>query len=375
MRIAVDIREFSDRPAGIGNYCGHLASALAASNPGEELLMVGHDKLSPTVPDTDYKMILVHDRWKAGYLRSWWENVHLPLILHTKRVDLFHATSHIVPPSILGGRMVVTIHDMTNFLHPEWYQPRNNRYRKWMISRGIQNADAVIAVSKQTAKDIIRFFPDAEAKTKDIYEGINPGFSPTPDPDAIPENLKDTLSSPFILFTGTISPRKNVDTLIEAFASFLNIPGCSEYRLVLAGKRGWYDEAVLRKPKELNIENQVIRIEYPDTRTLAELYRKAALFCCLSLYEGFGLPVLEAMASGTPVLVSDRGSLPELVVCKDCMTELENAGKIAERMAKIIFDRQLRNKITEDGLTKSKEFSWHKCALETWKTYKTVFSS
>jgi glycosyltransferase involved in cell wall biosynthesis len=243
-----------------------------------------------------------------------------------------------------------------------------------MIRRGIRQADAIIAVSKRTAEDIGNLFPEARSKIQVVYEGVHPDFRPVPDPGAVPESLLRWFDSPFVLFTGTLSPRKNVPVLIEAFARFLKIPGCESHNLLLAGKRGWYDEEILRRPAELGIGNRVLHVDYPSRRILAELYRRASLFCCLSLYEGFGLPVLEAMASGTPVLVSDRGALPEIVADEFSVVEINDAGPIAEKMARIALDPPLQGRLIRDGLTRSRYFSWQKAAETTWKIYRDVFS-
>ncbi len=374
MRVAVDVREYSDHPAGIGHYCGCLAASLAETNPGEELFLLGHEESPIESHREGVQVIPVDDRWRAGFKRAWWENVHLPIFLRRSRIDLFHATSHIVPPARFRTKLVVTIHDMTNFLFPEWYLPRNNLYRKRMIRRGIRQADAIIAVSRKTAEDVGNLFPEARAKTEVIYEGVHPDFRPDPDPDAIPPSLVKWVESPFILFIGTLSPRKNIPALMEAFAHLLKIPGCGNYNLVLAGKRGWYDDRILRKPVKLGIEERVFRVGYPSRRTLAELYRRASLFCCLSLYEGFGLPVVEAMASGTPVLVSDRGALPEIVADKVSVVPIGDPQSIAERMAEILLDSTLRERLIRNGLARSRDFSWQKAAESTWRIYRRVLS-
>jgi glycosyltransferase involved in cell wall biosynthesis len=226
----------------------------------------------------------------------------------------------------------------------------------------------VIAVSRSTAGDIEKLFPETAGRVRVIPEGVHPRFSPDPGGKAV--TLPEACRGPFILFVGTLSPRKNVQRLVEAFSMLPEKTSRPGLRLVLAGMRGWLSDDVLAK---LGASDPGVRVHHAGFVTgeaLAEMYRRAALVCLPSLYEGFGLPVVEAMASGTPVLVSNRSSLPELAPDEACLADPENPEDLTEKMARLLDDEPLRRHVREAGLAKAREFTWEHAAAETLKIYR-----
>jgi glycosyltransferase involved in cell wall biosynthesis len=264
----------------------------------------------------------------------------------------------------------MTVHDMTNFLFPEWYPARNNAYRKRMLRRGIQNARAVIAVSRSTARDIEKLFPGTAGRVRVIPEGVHPRFSP--DAGAKIVTLPEICRDPFVLFVGTLSPRKNMRRLIEAFELLSEKTSRPGLRLVLAGMRGWMSDDILTDLKDSGPEGRVHHAGFVSGEVLAEMYRRSALVCLPSLYEGFGLPALEAMASGTPVLVSNRSSLPELAADEACLADPKDTEDLAEKMARLLDDEPLRRRVRQAGLEKVRDFTWEKAAAETLRVYREV---
>lgn len=368
MRIAIDVREYSHTPAGIGNYCAGLVSALARLPAEEEFVLYGHSLFPAEAVGKSFRHRLVGDGWRRGWRRTVWENLALPFDLLRQRVDVFHATSHIVPPPWHGGALVFTVHDMTNFLFPDWYPARNNAYRSRMIRRGVRYARAIVAVSRSTADDIARLFPNAQSKVKVVHEGVSPIFSPTSPPS--PPPLPSGCEGRFLLFVGTLSPRKNVARLLEAFHRFTREPRNADIHLVLAGMRGWKCDDVTVSSQELGLEDRVRHVGFTSQEQLAEMYRQALLVCLPSLYEGFGLPVLEAMASGTPVLASNRSSLPEIVADTSSLVDPENVEEIADRMDSLVNDRSLRERLVREGLQRAMDFTWEWAARETLEVYR-----
>lgn len=368
MRIGIDVREYSHSPGGIGKYAAALAGALVRLAPEEDFILYGHNVFPAAAVGRGVRHRLIADTWRFGWRRTVWENLALPLDLRRRRVRVFHATSHLVPPPWHGAGLVFTVHDLTNFLSPEWYPARNNAYRRRMIARGIRQANAVIAVSKATAADLQRLFPAARGRTRVIYEGVDPIFSPRSPahPPAVPAPCRGR----FILFVGTLSPRKNIDRLMEAFGCFARLPKNADVHLVLVGRRGWMCPEPTRRSEELGIPGRVHHVGSAEDQVLAEVYRRALLVCLPSLYEGFGLPVVEGMASGTPVMASNRSSLPELVGDEASLADPEDVEAMAERMDVLVNDRPLRERIIQRGLAKAREFTWERAAEETLRLYR-----
>jgi len=368
MQIAIDIREYSHTPAGIGNYCAGLAEGLVRAAEVEDFILYGHGVFPAGAVGRGVRHRVVGNAWRFGWRRAVWENAVLPFDLLRRGVGVFHATSHLVPPGRFGVRLVATVHDMTNFLFPEWYPARNNAYRRRMIRRAVKGAGALIAVSRSTAADIERLFPEARGRVRVVYEGVQPIFSPkasVPGPEPPRE-----CSGRYVLFVGTLSPRKNLGRLGSAFARMAEAPRNADVRLVLAGMRGWKCEEDWLQAGAGGGRGRVYHVGFPSNEVLAEMYRRAELVCLPSLYEGFGLPIAEAMASGTPVLASNRSSLPEVVGDEASLVDPENVEEMAGRMDALLNDGALRKRVAAAGLAKAKEFTWERAARETLRIYR-----
>jgi glycosyltransferase involved in cell wall biosynthesis len=298
----------------------------------------------------------------------WRSSDFLPLDRTLGGIDIYHSTNFITPP-LRKARGVVTIYDLI-MLFPEFGVPLFPREE---LRRYIERADAILAISEHTKRDIIHFFNVPEDKVRVTLLAADERFRCIADPEGIRSVLgRFGIEGDYVLYTGPMELRKNVPAIVRAFAT-LKVEKRVPHRLVLAGNKGGgcYDE-VLEIVRTLGLENDVIFTGFVPDEDMPYLYNGAALFAFPSLYEGFGLPPLEAMACGCPVVTSNTSSLPEVVGDAGLMVDPHRPEELADAMGKILGDSALRAELREKGLRRAAEFSWRRCAEETLAVYRFV---
>jgi glycosyltransferase involved in cell wall biosynthesis len=297
-------------------------------------------------------------------IRILWEQAVLPFQLVKEGIDLVHSLAF-VQPLFNPCPGVVTIYDLSFLLFPEGFNPWKRLYLRFMAPYSARSSQRVIALSQSTKSDLTRLLGIPQEKIEVIPCGVDPRFRP----------LNGTLISQFrqrrglpermILFVGTIEQRKNVRLLLEAYAQIKkDIP----HALVLAGAKGWGAEGVFAQAERLGLTD-LIFAGYVEQEELPLWYNAADLLAYLSLYEGFGLPPLEAMASGTPVVTSNISSLPEVVGDAGVLVDPQDAEVIARAMLKVLRDRGLQEEMRKRGLERAKRFTWQGAAEETVRVY------
>lgn len=302
--------------------------------------------------------------------------------------DVLFIPAHTLPIIRRPGlKTVVTIHDLGAEYLAQYHQFPQKYYLNWSTVYAVRNATRIIAVSQSTKKDLISKLQCDIEVIRVIYEGVN---ALTINNSQLTINKKEILRKydirkPYMLFVGTIQPRKNIARLIEAFAKIRiypnyysesirikknsgsfgqNIRMNSNLQLVIVGKPGWLYDEIYQAPKKFGIEDKVRFLDFVEEDELAILYKEASLFCLPSLYEGFGLPVLEAMAAGTPALVSNTSSLPEVVGDAGLLVDPQNSDDIAQGIQKVLTDKKLREELVKKGRERVKKFTWEKTARE-----------
>jgi glycosyltransferase involved in cell wall biosynthesis len=284
--------------------------------------------------------------------------------------DVFHATEHLLP-RLKATHTVLTIHDLIFLLFPEYHLPLN----KWFLNRFVpifvRRADAIIAISKCTKGDLIRYYSVPSEKIKVIYEGVDARFQPVTEPDAL-ARVRAIYGLPerFILYVGTIEPRKNLSTLLEAYR-LLREEGL-EHRLIIVGRKGWLYRDFFQRLRRLGLEGEVIFPGFVSDEDLPALYSAADLFVFPSLYEGFGLPPLEAMACGTPVIASNSSSLPEVIGDAGIMVDPLDVGGLLRAIELVLRDERMRRGMRARGLKQAAKFSWERAAAMTMEVYQSV---
>lgn len=296
-----------------------------------------------------------------------WEQLNFPNLVRNSGIDLLHSL-HYTRPIRLPCKSVVTFHDMTFFLYPELHTWAKRLYFPRMMKYSAGKADELITVSDSTRDDLIRILQIDPKKVTTTHLGVNPGYRPIADEKEKKRAAeKYDLPDEFILYVGLIEPRKNLPVLIDAYKQ-LRSKG-SDYELVLVGRYGWMYEAVLKQVRNLNLEHAVRFLGYVPQEDLPLVYNLASLFVYPTIYEGFGLPVLEAMACGVPVITSDVSSMPEIVGKAGLLTPVNDKQALYETMENALTDIDLRKDLINKGPQRAKEFSWSRTAWLTLQVY------
>ena len=373
MRIGIDARLLYYRRAGIGQYTLRLTEALAAEAPGERFFLL-HDWRQrgglPQAPNLRHVRLYTpsHHRW---------EHLTLPLELLTLRLDLLHSPDFILPQRRPCAG-VVTIHDLAFLRFPHLVTPEAARYYS-RIRQAAHSAERVIAVSECTRRDILELLEVPQERVRVIYEAAGAPFRPL---KLHPDERRDLrgrhlAAGRFALFVGTIEPRKNLPTLLRAFRRMMErYPDLDPHpRLVIVGEQGWLSEEVFGLLQELRLAQEVAFIGPATSEELVWLYNAARFLAFPSLYEGFGLPPLEAMACGTPVVASTAGALPEVVGEAGLLLDPLDVEGWAEAMARLWSDESLRRTLREKGLERAALFSWKRAAQETLAVYREAMEA
>ena len=287
-----------------------------------------------------------------------------------KKYRLVHFPDY-ATPILYRGKKIATIHDMAMYTMRDKYTKSQVFIKRFFMKNTIRNADKLICISNFTAKELKKYYPDVdENKIEVVYNGFEYKPMHISEQESKEVLNKFDIDKKYLLYVGTISPHKNIDRLIEAFA-ILRKRGY-DYKLVISGKKGWMYEEILNKSRELNIENHVIFTDYVTDIELEVLYTHADVFTFPSLYEGFGFPPIEAMARKVPVVSSKEGALGEVVGDAALICDAYNVDDMASKIVNVITNDELRRDLIEKGINRSSYFSWEKTANQTYEIYQKV---
>ncbi len=290
--------------------------------------------------------------------------ITLPLALMVQKdLDVFFSPAHYAP-RVSPVPTIVTIHDLSYFYFPQEFLRKDLYQLKNWTKYSVKKAKKVICVSKETKKDLIKFYKTPEEKIEVIYNGY--------EKTAIkPKSHRFKLfKERYILYVGTLQPRKNIQTLIRAFQIFQK--ESPDFKLVLTGKKGWLYDKIFELVKTLNLQDRVVFTDYVPDGELITLYQNAFCFVLPSFYEGFGIPLLEAMAEGTPVIAAGSSALPEIGGDACLYFDPHNVNGLVRLLSRLKNDEDLRKKMIEEGKKRIKLFSWKKCSDETLKVIKSA---
>jgi glycosyltransferase involved in cell wall biosynthesis len=299
-----------------------------------------------------------------------WEQLVAPFALLRDHVDLLHAMAF-VSPLISPCPTVITVLDLGFLCYPEAFQRGKRAYLQLMTRLSVRKARRVIAISENTRRDIIDRYGVQADRVQTVYCGVEQRFQPLPAEEVAAFRRKKGLPKRLILFLGTIEPRKNVSALVAAYAQLLERAPAetSDLALVIAGAKGWSHNDVLAQIEALGLVQRVHMPGYVPETEKPMWYNAATCFCYPSLYEGFGLPALEAMACGVPVVTSDRSSLPEVVGDAATMVSPLDIDALSAALYQLIVSPSLRAEWAQRGRMQAKRFSWEQAARETVQIY------
>jgi glycosyltransferase involved in cell wall biosynthesis len=306
--------------------------------------------------------------------RIFWEQAIQPIALRQERVDLLHAMAF-VSPLVSPCPTVVTVYDLSFLRYPESFRPLNRLYLRIFTGWSVRRARRVIAISHSTRQDVMRFLGKPGEQVDVVYCGVDERFHPQ-DPLMVATFRREKgLPKRFILFLGTLEPRKNVVSLLEAYARLVASDGRSVPALVIAGAKGWFYKEIFAAVERLGLAGRVIFAGYVPEEEKPLWYNAAELFVYPSLFEGFGLPPLEAMACGAPVIVSDTSSLPEVVGDAGVKVPPGDVPSLADAMAAMLRHPTVRADWRHRGLDRAARFSWPEAARQTVRVYERALDT
>ncbi len=380
-RITIDYTPAVWQSAGIGRLTREVVRALLALAPAHDvrlLCMAGRPGGLPTLNGKPAPLIRIPltDRW---LYRIWFRaRLPVPIELFTGRSDLYHATDFVLPPVLPGTRTVLTVHDLTFMRDASSAQPQLLRFLTRVVHQSTLRATHIVADSHATARDLVDLYGLPAERITTIHSGVDERFNPQPrqsDEQARIRSKYGLGDAPFILTVGTLQRRKNHLTLVRAFAELLrgsNIP--PDLQLVIAGGKGWLYDDVVAEVSALGLQERVCFMGFVDDADLPALYRTAAVFAFPSLYEGFGIPPLEALASGVPVVTSNASSLPEVVGDAGLMVDPLDVQGLASALGRALTDPNWRAEAITRGTQRAAQFTWPRAAQQLLDVYEKVLN-
>lgn len=290
-----------------------------------------------------------------------------------KKAEVTQFFNYTIPAGTAGKKLTI-IHDVAFLAHPETVTKRTYRWLSRNIRSYCSRAEEILTVSEFSRQEIHRYLGIPLEKNQVVYNGVD---TEQYHPDYSEEQIRASMAKyhvngHYILYMGTLEPRKNIETLIKAYGILKETYAENIPKLVLAGKKGWLYDSIFQMVQDLGLEKQVIFTGYVEAEDAAPLFCGAEMFVFPSLYEGFGIPPLEAMACGTPVITSDCSSLPEVVGSAGLMVPPMDAAALADKMELLITDHKLRARLKQAGIERAKQFTWEASAEKLVQIYKKV---
>ena len=369
MRVAIDARKLHD--FGIGTYVRNLLLHLARLDRETDYVVLCQHKDCQFVKKLGENFRAVAE-WALPYSIA--EQFRVPMHLRRERVDLFHSPHYVLPP-LTPCRSIVTIHDCIHLMFPQYLPNRlAYLYAKTFLHIASRRSNRILTVSESSKKDIVRLLNVPQEKVTVIYNAIDERFRKEPDEEAVWKvRERYQLHDPFILYTGNIKPHKNLERLIDAFYR-LRRNGLTHVRLLIIGDEISKYPNLRRAVHRYQLHKHVRFLGYVSNDLLAVLYRLADVFAFPSLYEGFGLPPLEAMAIGAPVVTSNVSSLPEVVGDAALLIDPLDPDSIADGLRRVLTDSSLREELRIKGFAQARKYSWDRSVSHVRKIYGEVVS-
>lgn len=379
MRIAIEYSSAVNQRAGIGRIVRNQVLALAGVDHANQYVLL-HAKPNPSAVlefprarNFQRRELAVRERW----LTIGWHRAQLPVAADwlTGPVDVFHSPDFVLPP-LKRARGVLTVHDLAFLLRPECADERLCAYLEAVVPRSVRRADFVIADSENTRNDVVVLLGIPPERVAVVPGGVDARFAPVEDPGplAAARARLGVGDQPFILAVGVLEPRKNLNLLMDAFARLKDRGALPDHKLVLAGGRGWLVEGILEHHADSPVRSDILLPGFVPDDLLPAVYSAADVLAFPSLYEGFGLPILEAMACGTPVVSSRASCLPEVAEGAALLVDPEDAEELAQALERAIGDKSQRAALRQRGLERAAQYTWRAAAEKLLAVYQQVAS-
>jgi len=352
LRLAIDGSGLERPLAGVGVYTVQIVHAMAVDRPDGRLTVFGPPRAAGRVPDAAYRSL--------PQTRFIGRHIQWPSAIRRLNPDAYFGPAGALPLRDVGCPSVITVHDLAIYRNPKWFPGQQPLSTRLVVPRSVLRADVVIAVSENTARDIVEIFGVDRSKIAVVPHGVAANFRPMSREDLAEARARLKLPERFILFVGTIEPRKNLETLIEAWATMRDRPD-----LVIVGSWGWLYDTLRDRMGRMG--PSLHHLDSLDPSDLPAVYNLARVLAHPAWYEGFGLPPLEAMACGTPVVVSDSSSLPEVVGDAGVVVAAGQPEAWRKALETVIGDVELAADLRRRGILRAAQFDWARAAKLTWR--------
>lgn len=373
MRIAIDYRSALSQRVGVGRYTHNLVRGLSRLDKENDYLLFsfllkGYRKktllASPPGPNFTLKSAPIPTKMT----RFWANRLSIPVEKLIGQCDVVHFPEP-YPFKSRSGRVIVTVHDVSFALMPQFFTKETRDTFTKQMEIVVRRADEIIAVSEQTKIDLMNIYGLDGGKIHVILHGVEESFEPLDEGKKLEEiRARFGLPDRFVLQVGTLEPRKNHRRLLEAYRLMCMRHG-EEYGLVVCGKRGWLYDDLIQAAERPELRDRVVFTDYVEDKELPSIYNLSSAVVYPSLYEGFGLPILEAMACGKPLLTSNRGAMAEVAGDAALLVDPENVEEMAEGLHRLLCDEPLRERLARAGRERAQEFTWERAARATLDVY------
>ncbi len=372
MRIGYDAKRAFHNVRGLGSFSRTLLSDLGEMFPQDELYL-----FTPPPKTKLLEWVSVYENLKiitpgalGSLFSSLWRSFFLSKVIAAYELDIFHGLSHELPPGIenTGVKSVVTMHDLIYVKFPHFFKGVDRRIFEKKFSHAVRKADLVVAICEQTKKDIIEHFGCPASKIRVVYQSCRPPFYQDPEYHIDELTAKYNLPEKFFFYLGAMVENKNLHSLIDAYAK----GEMGDHHLVLAGRPGDYQRGLVSQANKLGVSDRVHFVLSPEDNELPTLYHMAECFCFPSFYEGFGIPVIESLFSGTPVITSIQGALQEAAGEGALFVDPNSVDSIKEAMERMIREPELKKTLAEKGLKHVQKFKREVVTREMHKVYEEL---
>lgn len=375
MNIGINGLLMSGAKTGIGNYMHNLLKALAKvdTTNSYKIFTAAQGETQDSFA-SNQQQIAVNLPSTGSWARILWEQTMLPQQMKPHQIDIMHFADYALPVLSKTRPWIISVHDLAYRIYPETFSRGKLWTKLALVKPSLHKAGKIITGSENTKQDIIKFYGISPERIAVTTYGVDlDRFYPLSGTEVQTGLERYGLEPGYILFIGTLEPRKNIISVIRAYHHLRN-NGCKQ-KLVIGGGTGWLYSDIFKLVEELKLVEEIIFTGYLPDEDLALLYNGAGVFVYPSLYEGFGLPPLEAMACGTPVVTSNVSSLPEVVGDAGLMVPPLESKAIAEAIGSVLANQQLADQLREKGIQRAQNFSWEKTARQTLAVYQEVLTS
>lgn len=366
MKIAIDVRDAFREKAGKGYYTIHIVTHLLEIDKTNKYILYTNNPIETFNKHENAEIKVI-----SGAGLNWHKRVIKDC--YKASADMFFAPTSYIIPAIHDPKkinVVMTVHDLIAFLYPQKHNRKAVFIERLLLNKALKKSAGILTVSKNTKNDICNRFSCNQCKIQVIPNAASEIFAPTENVDLEFFKKEKQIPDSFIFAAGTLEPRKNYEGLVRAFSKA--IKDFPDYKLLIAGKKGWNYQNIFETVNKLHLDNYVVFLDYVPERDLARLYNLATVFVYPSFYEGFGIPPLEAMQSGCPIVASNVSSIPEVTGEAAILIDPNNDDEIAKGIKKLLRSKKLRNEMREKGFKQAEKFSWKRNAQKLLNYFKKL---